>query len=269
MTVGLLLWCLDVKVQKMREIRWWLAVVAVLLLVAGCGGDGSAERSVVVVTPDEVAEIVIIDEIEDEIVEAPVVEAAPTTVVVEGGGDEEEGAVVLDGGVEEVVSVKQTVPLAPTEDDTPLEGLVDSLGEFIDCMLLNGFDLGDPTDPSFTQKMMDGALNDPAFASAGEECEKTSGMGEAQEELMESGSDLTPEQIREGNEMTVLLFDCMDGRGWQMELLPDENGLLMPDEDNMTPPANVNPSNVMTVLMEDIKVCGEQLAEDQLGQTGN
>ena len=140
--------------------------VTTLLLVAGCGGDDSAARSVVVVTPDEVAEIVIIGEIEkpESVVEAPVVDAAPTTVVVEGGGDEEEGAVVVDGGVAEVVSVKPTVPLTAAEDD-PLEGLADSFGDFIDCMLLKGFDLGDPADPSFTQKIMDGVLNDEAFST--------------------------------------------------------------------------------------------------------
>jgi len=244
-------------------------VVAFLVLAAGCGGSDSGSQSVVVVTPGEVPEIVITGEIEkpEPVVEAPVVgdTAAEEEGAAVGGGNGDD-----PGVVGESVSVKPTVPLAPTEDD-PLEDLADSFGDFADCMLLHGYDVGDLVgdltagDTSSLQKIIDRPYS-PAYDHVAEKCMVGSEMVNTTNALMGSLSDLTPEQIRKENKVAVFIVDCMGGRGWQMELLPDENGLLMPDEDNVTPPANVNPSNVMTVMMEDIEVCTKQLAEDQLGQ---
>ena len=217
--------------------RGVLAVVG-LLVATACSGGGAASgtRSIVVLSADDAVEIVLPDGV-DEVPEvvttdtATVGEDPASDEPVEDGsaedGSAEDGSVedgsVEDGSATSTEPPKETVPLA--EDDTPTGlKLLEALGGFNECLDVEGWEFLGLPNPDLGA----GApVNNPDYISALQLCNSRTGIAEAFQAYESSRASMTPDQIMVENEQTILITDCLRGKGWDIgELTPDENGLL-------------------------------------------
>ena len=64
--------------------------------------------------------------------------------------------------------------------------------------------------------------------------------------------DCTPDEIKEQNEQTIALGECLKGKGWNVgDLAPDENGLLNPSQFT-SPDGQIN--------TDDIRSCASDMS---------
>ena len=83
-------------------------------------------------------------------------------------------------------------------------------------------------------------------------CNSRTNIASTFQEFQESRNELTPEEIREQNEQTIALGECLKGKGWNVgDLAPDENGLLNPSQ-FQSPDGSVN--------TDDIRSCASELS---------
>ena len=122
---------------------------------------------------------------------------------------------------------KETIPIEEEEVNPGIK-LMDSLDGFNSCLSSEGWSFigipnqeAGPEDPS----------NNPQYIQALILCNSRTGVGEAFQEFQASRSEMDPDEIREQNEQTIRLGDCLRGKGWSVgELTPNEDGLLNPTE---------------------------------------
>jgi hypothetical protein len=130
-----------------------------------------------------------------------------------GGGGDSDSPTAGD-------STEETIPLAR---DNPTTKMFAALGSFRSCLESENVTFigaPDPANPS-------SPTNDPNYIAALTSCAAKSNILQAQEDQQAQWDDLTPEEIKDGNEGFLLWRDCMIGLGWGMpEPKPDQKGRL-------------------------------------------
>jgi hypothetical protein len=114
--------------------------------------------------------------------------------------------------------------IAVADDRTPEERLFDSFARFRSCLEQRGTEfigVPDPADP-------DSPTNDPAYLESLGVCASQSDILASLEDVQSAADDLTPEQVEQRNEGVLLFRDCMEERGYTVELQTGANGALSP-----------------------------------------
>jgi len=118
---------------------------------------------------------------------------------------------------------KETIPLA---EPSQRERLSDARAEFDACLegagyTFRGFagDEGDEGDQA--------VVEDPAYQDALRRCSAETGIAELRDELQESRTSLTPEQVHAENQQILAVVDCLRGKGLDLDdPVQDETGVL-------------------------------------------
>lgn len=204
-----------------RKTRRTAALVLAFGVVAGaCGGGdgdgGSTEGTIVgdTIVVDEDALEEARRDLEDE--EAPVALTVDDTDV-DDLNETSDGVAETDGAAEDEIEV------AEAEDD-PIDGLLNSLNVFNNCLADQGFELdGFPGDDSgrppedFEQDYIQALIA----------CAAESGIQEAGAAFGEAQANLTPEEIEQTNFGLPVFKECLEDLGWEVgELVPDDRGAL-------------------------------------------
>ena len=256
-----------------------------LFIASSCSnsGDSVGSRTVVVLTPDEVGEIVLPpDAFENEVLvtlpPSTTNISAPTEVTVvkvekvlpevqESSADDpdslqEETSTTME--VEQSATTttttsttttttqptKVTIPIAEEEENAGVK-LMDTLDDFNSCLSSEGYEFiglpnqeGGPEDPA----------NNPQYLQALVLCNSRTNIASTFQEFQESRNEMTPDEIREQNEQTIALGECLNRKGWNVgNLSPDENGLLNPSQFE-SPDGSIN--------TDDIRSCASELSLD-------
>ena len=141
---------------------------------------------------------------------------------------------------------KETIPIEEEEVNPGIK-LMDSLDGFNSCLSSEGWSFigipnqeAGPEDPS----------NNPEYIQALILCNSRTGVGEAFQEFQASRSEMDPDEIREQNEQTIRLGDCLRGKGWSVgELTPNEDGLLNPTE-FQSPDGDIDTNDIRDCISE-------------------
>ena len=256
-----------------------------LFIASSCSnsGDSVGSRTVVVLTPDEVGEIVLPpDAFENEVLvtlpPSTTNISTPTEVTVvkvekvlpevqESSADDpdslqEETSTTME--VEQSTTTttttsttttttqptKVTIPIAEEEENVGVK-LMDTLDDFNSCLSSEGYEFiglpnqeGGPEDPA----------NNPDYLQALVLCNSRTNIASTFQEFQQSRNEMTPDEIREQNEQTIALGECLNRKGWNVgNLSPDENGLLNPSQFE-SPDGSIN--------TEDIRSCASELSLD-------
>ncbi len=144
-----------------------------------------------------------------------------------------------------------TIPL--NEDGNVIDSLFSSMKIFNSCLEEHGVEfLGDPrtAEPG-------SPAADPEYLETLGTCAAKSKIMDAMTAWQDAGKDLTPEQIEDSNKGITLWKECMIGKGWNVELSPDERGMLQPGID-MTGP---NGESALTGA-DTMKDCADKSQEE-------
>ena len=246
-------------------------------------GDSIGSRTVVVLTPDEVGEIVLPPgafesevlvtlppsttntpyEVAETEVEKAVEEEVKKISSNEGNSLKEEipAATVVEQTVPPAGSdttttttttttkpPKITIPIAEEEENAGIK-LMDSLEDFNSCLSSEGYSfMGLPNQEAGPED----PVNNPDYLSALVLCNSRTNIQSQFQEFQQSRNELTPDEIREQNEQTIVLGECLKGKGWNVgDLAPDENGLLNPSQFT-SPDGQIN--------TDDIRSCASELS---------
>ena len=115
---------------------------------------------------------------------------------------------------------KETIPLA---EPSQRERLSDARTKFDACLEGAGYAFrgfaGDEGDPA--------VVEDPAYQDALRRCSAETGIAELRDELQESRTSLTPEQVHAENQQILAVVDCLRGKGLDLDdPVQDETGVL-------------------------------------------
>jgi hypothetical protein len=194
------------RVSRERAARCWTVLVApVALLLAGslaaCGADDEASSVVIrgadeiqVMTPAEVASA----------------REANADVAAQAAADEADG------------TTSDTIAVA--DDRTPEERLFDSFAQFRGCLEQRGTEFIGVPDPANPES----PTNDPAYLESLGVCASQSNILASLEDVQTAADDLSPEEVEQRNEGVLLFRDCMEGRGYTVDLQSGPNGALSP-----------------------------------------
>ena len=141
---------------------------------------------------------------------------------------------------------KETIPIEEDEVNPGIK-LMDSLDGFNSCLSSEGWSfIGIPNQETGPEE----PVNNPEYIQALILCNSRTGIGEAFQEFQSSRSDMDPDEIREQNEQTIRVGDCLSGKGWSVgELTPDENGLLNPTE-FQSPDGDIDTNDIRDCISE-------------------
>ena len=254
-----------------------LLIFIALFIGVSCSDDGGSagSRKVVILTPDEVGEIVLPPgAFEEEVVvtlpptttQATVDETTVTTETISEDIVNEPAEEVLDDSdndenEETVPSTttttttttttkppKVTIPIAEEEGAAGAK-LMDSLDEFNSCLSSEGYSfMGLPNQEAGPED----PVNNPDYLRALVLCNSRTNIQSQFQEFQESRNELTPDEIKEQNEQTIALGECLKGKGWNVgDLAPDENGLLNPSQFS-SPDGQIN--------TDDIRSCASDMS---------
>lgn len=196
---------------------WWLAGAVALVVLPACGSGASTSTlirgadDVQVLTPEQVAE--------QRRPVPPTTLPPPTTAVTDSTTATSTDA---DDDATASTAAAETVP--QNVDDRPPEvKLFDAFGKFRGCLEDRGYgiegDLLDPNNPAY---------QDPDYVDAVSTCAARTDIVAILQEVQATRSSLTPEQVEARNEVFIALRDCLEGRGWTVEVSTSEIGLLEP-----------------------------------------
>ena len=257
----------------------------VLFIASSCSNsiDSVGSRTVVVLTPDEVGEIVLppgafeqevlvtlppsttniptstevpIEKIEKTLNEAQEIpdenlgsleEETSTTTTVEQTSDANT-TTTTSTTTTTTEPPKVTIPIAEEEQDAGVK-LMDTLDDFNSCLSSEGYEFiglpnqeAGPEDPA----------NNPDYLRALMLCNSRTNIASTFQEFQESRNEMTPDEIKEQNEQTIALGECLNRKGWNVgNLSPDENGLLNPSQFE-SPDGSIN--------TDDIRSCASELS---------
>ncbi len=141
---------------------------------------------------------------------------------------------------------KETIPIEEDEVNPGIK-LMDSLDGFNSCLSSEGWSfIGIPNQEAGPEE----PVNNPEYIQALILCNSRTGIGEAFQEFQTSRSEMDPEEIREQNEQTIRLGDCLRGKGWSVgELTPNEDGLLNPTE-FQSPDGDIDTNDIRDCISE-------------------
>ena len=146
---------------------------------------------------------------------------------------------------------KETIPIEEEEVNPGIK-LMDSLDGFNACLASEGWSfIGIPSqfDPESDAGPED-PTNNPEYIQALIVCNSRTNIAEAFQEFQTSRSELDPDEIREQNEQTIRLGDCLRGKGWSVgELTPNEDGLLNPTE-FQSPDGDIDTNEIRDCISE-------------------
>ena len=267
-----------------------ICLLFVLLFIAiSCSNsiDSVGSRTVVVLTPDEVGEIVLppgafeqevlvtlppsttniptstevpIAKIEKTLNEAQEIpdgnlgsleEEAPTTTTVVQISDANTTTTTSTTTTTTTTTTqppKVTIPIAEEEQDAGVK-LMDTLDDFNSCLSSEGYEfIGLPNQ----QAGPEDPANNPQYLQALVLCNSRTNIASTFQEFQESRNEMTPDEIKEQNEQTIALGECLNRKGWNVgNLSPDENGLLNPSQFE-SPDGSIN--------TDDIRSCASDLS---------
>jgi hypothetical protein len=126
---------------------------------------------------------------------------------------------------------------------------MDSLDEFNSCLSSEGYSfMGLPNQEAGPED----PVNNPDYLRALVLCNSRTNIQSQFQEFQESRNELTPDEIKEQNEQTIALGECLKGKGWNIgDLAPDENGLLNPSQ-FASPDGQIN--------TDDIRSCASDMS---------
>ena len=208
---------MGLRTHRMRSVVWVL--VAGALALAGCGGDETGATAIIR-TADGV-QVISAEEAGELIDNAADGSAGPADGDADGGDEGASGDEAFDEQTANTVAV--------ADDRSPDEQMFDAFNEFRACLTDRGTEFIGAPDPSG-----EGPTNDPAYRESLGVCAQQSDIVAAMEASREASEDLTPEQVQERNEGVLVFVDCMEGRGWTVEVTTAGNGLITPS--NMAGP---------------------------------
>ena len=141
---------------------------------------------------------------------------------------------------------KETIPIEEDEVNPGIK-LMDSLDGFNSCLSSEGWSfIGIPNQEAGPEE----PVNNPEYIQALILCNSRTGIGEAFQEFQSSRSEMDPDEIREQNEQTIRLGDCLRGKGWSVgELTPNEDGLLNPTE-FQSPDGDIDTNDIRDCISE-------------------
>jgi hypothetical protein len=114
--------------------------------------------------------------------------------------------------------------IAVADDRSPEERLFDSFAQFRGCLEQRGTEfigVPDPANP-------DSPTNDPTYLESLGVCASQSDILASLEDVQSAADDLSPEEVEQRNEGVLLFRDCMEERGYTVELQAGPNGALSP-----------------------------------------
>jgi len=202
-----------------RGVAWVLAVG--LLVLPACGGDESGATAIIR-TADGVQ--VISAEEAGDLIDNTAAAAGDAGADGDAGSEGDAGA---DG--DEAFDEQTANTVAVADDRTPDERMFDAFNEFRACLTDRGTEFIGAPDPSG-----EGPTNDPAYVESLGVCAQQSDIVAAMQASQEASEDMTPEEVEERNEGVLVFVDCMEGRGWTVEVTTAGNGMLTPS--NFTGP---------------------------------
>ena len=262
-------------------IRVVVACFAVLAVTAcGTGGEAAGTRRIVVLTPDDATEIVVpagaFDEPTTTVATTtspattaqpeppttaapssttPEVNDSPASTTTRAGPSTAVTAPDAAGTPNSTTSTTTSTTTQPPKETIPIEEeevnpgvkMMDALDGFNSCLSSEGWSFigipnqaAGPEDPS----------NNPEYIQALILCNSRTGVGEAFQEFQASRSEMDPDEIREQNEQTIRLGDCLRGKGWSVgELTPNEDGLLNPTE-FQSPDGDIDTNDIRDCISE-------------------
>ena len=271
----------------MRTFRFFSVSLIFLLFCStscGAGSESVSSRRIVVLTPDEIGEIVLPEgafEREVLVTLPPPTTVSATTTTEENVESEKNNESFIEESSDEVVAInktsselenepvpettttntttststtttteipKETIPIAE-EDGNEGVKLMDSLDSFNSCLSSEGWSfIGLPNASSGPED----PANNPEYLNALMLCNSRTNIATAFEEFQESRNNLTTDEIKEANEQTIRLGECLQKKGWSMgDLVPNADGLLN-STDFTSPDGEVNTA--------DIRSCASELA---------
>ncbi len=191
---------------------------------SGCGED-TVEGGAVIRTADGVQ---LIDPDEAELITSEAAAGADTAAGdATAEGDTSDAAA---GDSSDAAFDEETADTVPVDDDrSPDEVMFDAFNDFRGCLDERGTQFIGAPDASG-----EGPTNDPAYLESLSVCAAQSNIVEALESQQSALEDMTPEQVEERNEGVLNFAECMEGRGFTVEMTTGENGMLTPS--NMVGP---------------------------------
>ena len=262
-------------------------LIATLFIGVSCSdtGDSVGSRTVVILTPDEVGEIVLppgafenevlvtlppsttnmsaevieekVQETVQELQEVPSGTPEPLTEEISSTAVAEKAVTTTSTSTTTTTTTttttqpsKVTIPIAEEEENAGVK-LMDTLDDFNSCLSSEGYEFiglpnqgGGPEDPA----------NNPDYLRALVLCNSRTNIASTFQEFQESRNEMTPDEIKEQNEQTIALGECLNRKGWNVgDLSPDENGLLNPSQ-FQSPDGSIN--------TDDIRSCASELSLD-------
>lgn len=133
----------------------------------------------------------------------------------------EDNAALVTGAAEGDTT---SATIAVADDRSPEERLFDAFSQFRNCLEQRGTEfigVPDPSDP-------DGPTNDPAYLESLGVCASQSNILASLEDVQNAADDLTPEQVEQRNQGILVFRDCMEAKGYTVELSTGGNGALSP-----------------------------------------
>ena len=126
---------------------------------------------------------------------------------------------------------------------------MDTLDDFNSCLSSEGYSfIGLPNQEAGPED----PVNNPDYLRALVLCNSRTDIASTFQEFQQSRNELTPEEIKEQNEQTIALGQCLQSKGWDIgDLSPDENGLLNPSQFT-SPDGSVN--------TDDIRSCASEIS---------
>ncbi len=238
-----------------RPFRRGTTLIVTALIVSACGGGGSesAEDGAVIRTAGDITveqdDLADTDESSgDDSGAAGAAEGDGTT---DDGGDS--GGTDGDGSTSGSTTSTTTSSTLPQNEESGGEvgALLDALEIFNECLLDKDVEFigipgqaGGDTDP-------DNPVNAPEYLTALGECAAVSNIINVMQEAQAANESLTdPVEIEDRNRGLVAWAECMEGRGWTVELTANANGLLSPQP---TPPEGES-----LMGSDDLRECADQ-----------
>ncbi len=232
------------SVPILRSLRA-VAVALALALALGACGDDDDEGAITIRGADDIqivdAEQATAANAEAE-AQAEAAESGTTAPEAEGDG----GDTAFDDVTSDTVAVD--------DDRSPDERMFDAFTEFRSCLEARGTAFVGAPDESG-----EGPQNDPAYIESLTVCAAQSNIVEALEESRSAVDDMTPEQVEERNEGVLDFVDCMEGRGWTVEVTAGTNGVLQPS--SMEGPNGESPLDGTSTDLEQCAAEGQEAAE--------
>lgn len=131
--------------------------------------------------------------------------------------------------------------------------------EFKECMSVRGYHI-----QNFAIDIVD-SMNDATFRHSVDLCGVETDVLSMNQELLrwygELVANMTPSQIQVENTRSMLVAQCIEERGWKVQLVAEDNGLLVLDQQYIDRHYKELNPKLFAILISDVHKCTSKMAE--------